>query len=1070
MEDCTVAASSEGTRPARWKLKAEVRRAVLRSMRGREALLRALEANAEEAQAAEQRMMTACIRGQIPPLDQLSEHELSELLDAVFWLDEVLEGLPGREQLQRLLEQKRLLSPFEYLVGSPFQGREDELNALRAFVGLIPPESVLTKLRHLADSFWKGEPSVLVINGPGGVGKSTLLSKFLLEHARVAPEQRIPFAYLDFDNPRFSFDEPLVLFLEVVRQLGVQYAEVRPYCEIVSARLGEQSRLSAEDRGLQVPRVREVLRNMAEVMMDVVTHPPGAAARRGQEGKASQVPFLLVLDTFEEVQTRSPLAISQVQRFLQVLREAYATVRVVISGRAPIPELEVNGRAPRSLPLTELDEPAAQGLLRAHGVKDAELSLALMRQVGRNPLSLKLAAAVAEREGLSRGPIRDLKTTQWLLFSAKETVIQGQLYQRILGHIRNQDVCKLAHPGLVLRQVTPELIREVLAHVCDIRLSGAGAEQTLFEELRKEVSLVSLAGPNRVKHRADVRAVMLDLLVRDRPVQVEAIHRAAVAFYARSTLVADRAEELYHRLMLGEPATVLSDRWMEGVGELLVGSLQEMPPSSQAFLAAKMGLYLPEDIRSRADLESWERLTAETIRRVLEKEGIRDIVDPERIKLGAVLGRMFTEQGPSILVVDGPRRSGRTYTRVLIQRLAARHGDFHVAVVDPWAVGSLPLDVSSLAGELSLRMGSSWESMPEQTGTSARWVQQLASWVLAQAARTAKRWWVVIDGLDDVEMMGPDTRAFIETLAQQIAIQPAQRPRLALLAYPHALPASIRRETAFITLPARRSRVSRDFLEVCLSLLRERSERSDGSALYPLEAELLFELGEYEELERLLEEEALTKARRASDTRALLTLLLLLGRQKIALGELVTGRAWLTEAAELAFRRGDVMARLDAHLALLQTMPGAGGERSALREELVRTFTSTPESVLKAEPAVCRRIVGELGAEHRDVLLTALRATEVRTGDQIEALGRLLESRFADRRSAVLARLAHLDLPFKTPEPSFVEMLLVSNELQRLDQMLVVVLNEVPPNAEVDTLIAQMIAHSSYRSDVTPGA
>ncbi|MFP2904607.1 hypothetical protein ACLESD_06030 [Pyxidicoccus sp. 3LFB2] len=619
VDDCTVTASSDGTRPARWTLRPEVRRKTLERMRDPRELVRVLEANPEEAEAQEQQMATACIRGRLPPPEQLSERELSCLLDTAFMLEGADARLPDRERVKVLLEQKRLRAQFEYLVGTHFQGRKDELDALRVFVGLLAAEYVSTTIRHVADAFLNGEPSVLVLHGPGGVGKSTLLSKFLLEHTQLPPGQRIPFAYLDFDNPRFTFDEPLELLLEIVRQLGVQSPSHQAITEDVARGIRSHA---ARMRAGEARAIDPSLLRAFGALLGALTGNGPVSKEPGVEDKAA---LLLVLDTFEEVQYRSSPQLVRAALFLKEMRLASPKVRVVISGRAPLPNLKVNGRSPRSLALTELDEPAAMEVLLSHGIESPELAGELVKQVGRNPLSLKLAAAVAKREGITKGPIQDLKTTRFLFFSAKETMIQGQLYGRILGHIHDPEVRQLAHPGLVLRQVTPTLIREVLAEPCGLRVDTPEWAQWLFDELSKEVALVSAAGPDRVKHRLDVRSVMLELLMRDRPEQVEAIHRAAVAFYERATsglMHENRAEELYHRLMLGEDIGTLESRWIADVGELLMGSQREMPPSSQAFLASRLGFSVPEDVSRLAGLEPWEQMIAYQVGALLASQTV----------------------------------------------------------------------------------------------------------------------------------------------------------------------------------------------------------------------------------------------------------------------------------------------------------------------------------------------------------------------------------------------------------------------------------------------------------------
>ena len=49
----------------------------------------------------------------------------------------------------------------------------------------------------------------------------------------------------------------------------------------------------------------------------------------------------------------------------------------------------------------------------------------------------------------------------------------------------------MAHPGLVLRRVTPDLILKVLAQPCGIEVPDEETARELFDELAREVSLVT---------------------------------------------------------------------------------------------------------------------------------------------------------------------------------------------------------------------------------------------------------------------------------------------------------------------------------------------------------------------------------------------------------------------------------------------------------------------------------------------------------------------------------------------------------------------------------------------------
>src|SRR5262249_22046143 len=136
---------------------------------------------------------------------------------------------------------------------------------------------------------------------------------------------------------------------------------------------------------------------------------------------------------------------------------------------------------------------------------------------------------------------------------------------RLLGHIHDADVQKLAHPGLVLRVITTEIIAEVLAGPCAIDVRVEGRKEALFEALARE-ALVTREG-DELHHRTDVRRVMLDLLRADptKEKDVKAIHRAAVAYHEKHASPRDRAEEIYHRLCLCEPTDAVDARWIDGL-------------------------------------------------------------------------------------------------------------------------------------------------------------------------------------------------------------------------------------------------------------------------------------------------------------------------------------------------------------------------------------------------------------------------------------------------------------------------------------------------------------------------
>jgi len=144
-------------------------------------------------------------------------------------------------------------------------------------------------------------------------------------------------------------------------------------------------------------------------------------------------------------------------------------------------------------------------------------------------------------------------------------VIQRTLYNRILGHIRDDGVRQLAHPGLVLRRLTARLIVDVLAAPCGLGVRDETAASELLELLAREVSVGRRSDGGAVVHRADLHGLMLPLLEDNRPQLVRDIRDRVIEFYRDS----DRAEEIYHRLARGDDTATVDGRWLPGAEDHL---------------------------------------------------------------------------------------------------------------------------------------------------------------------------------------------------------------------------------------------------------------------------------------------------------------------------------------------------------------------------------------------------------------------------------------------------------------------------------------------------------------------
>jgi hypothetical protein len=592
-----------------WSLRGDIRRRVLRSLKDRRAMAACLKANPRRPKTGLQKMFERYLRDEAPAVSDQTPHQLSQTLQVLDWLGGILPGLPERDELRDRMEWDALLAPFRFLVDEHFSGRKIELGRLHDYVGVLETESILSAItRTFRQVFNLKEKPPLLVCGPGGIGKSTLLAKFILNHATASREKRIPFAYLDLDRPNLWAREPLTLLAEIAQQLSVQYPESRHgFTATQNAILAELTRVARSSgvtgKGASSPpwRIREILRE--EFLQDF--------GRMVVSTVGLDKPLLLVLDTFERVQFRSQDQIEDLWEFLDALQKHVPQLRTVIAGRAPMDRLR---KLPvEEMPLPEFDQPSAEAYLKSHKISEPAITRRILQQVGRNPLSLKLAVEVIAGER-NESAIQELVPNR-----VNERLIQGILYRRILRHISDEDVRRLAHPGLILRRITPELIQQVLAEPCGVLVPDYERAQELFNKLKREVSVVASSDDGSLRHRPDLRQLMIRLLTADEPQRVEEIQRRAIGFYSGSDEPVSRAEEIYHRLALGEDTKSVSPLWLPGVEQYLMGPWDELSEAAQTFLASRTEYELSESVWRVADPESGERRAARRAEEFLAK-------------------------------------------------------------------------------------------------------------------------------------------------------------------------------------------------------------------------------------------------------------------------------------------------------------------------------------------------------------------------------------------------------------------------------------------------------------------
>ncbi|MCW3097698.1 MAG: hypothetical protein JWL77_3316, partial [Chthonomonadaceae bacterium] len=630
--------TADGNQEPRWSLPDSIRRPALQYLHEKSLTQAAQQANSTHALRAHDPLQVClgqAVIGKLPDLNQMRLADLMALRRVSDWMPrESFPWMPDSATLTLCIEREQLLTPFRAMIGrwdadglyrEYFQGRQEEMRRLRSYVDAAEAESVFESAarfvqRKVAKIFDLKQRLPLLIQGEGGVGKSTLLAKFILQHAAANDTSAFPFIYIDFDRPDIRISEPMTVVADACRQLDLQFPE-------------EESRPFGAEENFQT-LARDILaafggqNSLSTVSTTEAASALGSGARRDEREQLlnkfaalyaridrDDLPFLLVLDTFEEVQYRSRDYVTALYELLQDLQRRIPNLRTVLAGRVSVTQFPTE-----EVVLTDLDEDAARGFLAANEINDRATADDIIRYVGRQPLSLVLAIDLLRRDPQGLRAVRAAGQPQHdrniiLQILAKfrkdwdNVAIQGRLFDRILGHLHDPRLQKIAHPGLVLRRITADLILKVLAGPCKLQLSELSEAEALFEELEREVALVKLAEPGALRVRTDLRRLILPLIIRDEPVTARRIQEGAVAYYAQQEGASARAEEIYHRLMLGESPRTLEAFWRDDLSEYLRSSLEELPPSAQAFVAVRINADLPDAVWAAAEQPDWERYT-----------------------------------------------------------------------------------------------------------------------------------------------------------------------------------------------------------------------------------------------------------------------------------------------------------------------------------------------------------------------------------------------------------------------------------------------------------------------------
>jgi hypothetical protein len=517
-------------------------------------------------------------RGRPVELGRLKRSELEAVAQVSRWFDGAGAPIPPYADVDRRLRFELMMDPLRSVATEFFRDRQDE-------------RAQLSEQR---------QREVISIVGRGGIGKSALLAAHLLAESAAGTHV----CSLSFDHRALDPNAPVGLVAEIARQLALQAAPA-------SSRKLELLREEASHLALAGDSVSKV----ASRDLDL-----GGGRWSGllsDIARLARGPVVVVFDTLEEAQRRDPSlgALRQVIRAASLLPDW----RIIVSGRGNVDgfttTLPLKGLPPDDAVRLLADLLGGRAGLESVGLKPADLA-EIVRSTTTSPLCIRLAAGILKATKGDSGPLRDL--------DLQTGIVEGELYRRLLGYIEDPDVQKLAYPGLTLRRITPEIIREVLAHPLRVKIPTDDRARELFDALARESMLVDVLPDDVLLHRSDIRPLMLPRLQADNRQTVAAIHRSAIAYYVGRSDQVSHVQGLYHRLMREETPRTLNRYWHEDAESELYELWDELPPRAQEYLVRRRPEYA-----ERLSADDLERVDESTRRVALEKQVRRCVSNGE---------------------------------------------------------------------------------------------------------------------------------------------------------------------------------------------------------------------------------------------------------------------------------------------------------------------------------------------------------------------------------------------------------------------------------------------------------
>jgi hypothetical protein len=534
-----------------WSLRPQPRRAALGRMSPRAILERIKEYHARIA-TAEQELLEAWLAGDVGVIDKLiAAPEAGRQVSS--WISGVSGLFPSVPDMQAVLARAAYRERLAAVGGTHFSGRTTELGRLDAL--LVPADGAR-----------------LVVEAPGGIGKSALVAHWLWKSGAFGADVSDLFVALDLDDARLDLRVPETLTAAMIEQLDLQRPGAFGSLAVVAER-GANRRRGAQrrdygDYGTQVADVQvwATIDEVAEMIR---------AERRGHR-------FVLFIDTIERGLQRAPAFL---ERFLDLVNRLCMGVptALVVAGRGPlaIPGLGTTER----LQIGLLDEQSAVEVLEDRGIAPRSFAKKLAKKIGGHPLRLRLAARAVKDNELTE---KDLESRAFHR-AMRDNLIGGYLYQRILRHLGDPRLEKLVHPGFALRTITVDVVLRVLGSLTKPPVTDSSDAEAVFQALQRVHSLVAVVADGRgLRLRPDVRTEILQLMRGDDRAGMKRVHEAAVEYFrARLDEPEARAEAVYHLIHLRrfEDADAL---WTDAMRGELADASEDFRGAGASFLERKL--------------------------------------------------------------------------------------------------------------------------------------------------------------------------------------------------------------------------------------------------------------------------------------------------------------------------------------------------------------------------------------------------------------------------------------------------------------------------------------------------